>query len=134
MLDVDQMNQFADAQIDCLNMMTELIAYDKAEAEKNNQQPMNTKLVEAFIDTQRKALNTFLELIAKHKPALDAVNAKLAEERAEKAKAESAKKKLIDDVKKAVKDTNSLFCEACEPEDDEPTELALDEYSFEEND
>lgn len=114
-------------QIECLELMQGLIAYDKSEAEKGKIAPTNTKLVEAFIETQKKALLAFTDLLEKHKPALQAIQ----EEARKKAEAERKEKekarKIKEDVKKAIKEEGSLF--ACT----EPLPL-LGEYDIEEND
>lgn len=124
-------------QIECLEMMQGLIAYDKEESAKGKITPTNTKLVEAFIDTQKKALQAFTDLLEKHKPALQAIQ----DEIRKKAEAERREKekalKIKEDVKKAIKEEGSLF--ACtEPvtvEKEEPAEEPLlGEYNIEEND
>lgn len=124
-------------QIECLEMMQGLIAYDKEESAKGKITPTNTKLVEAFIDTQKKALQAFTDLLEKHKPALQAIQ----EETRKKAEAERKEKekarKIKEDVKKAIQEEGSLF--ACtEPlslEVEEPAEEPLlGEYDIEEND
>lgn len=117
-------------QIECLELMQGLIAYDKSETEKGKITPTNTKLVEAFIETQKKALQAFTDLLEKHKPALQAIQ----EEARKKAEAERKEKekarKIKEDVKKAIKEEGSLF--ACtEPLVEEPL---LGEYDIEEND
>lgn len=136
-LNIGQMEQFSKVQSDCLEMMQGLIAYDKEQAAKGNITPTNTKLVEAFIDTQKKALQAFSDLLEKHKPALQAIQ----DEIRKKAEAERREKekalKIKEDVKKAIKEEGSLF--ACtEPvtvEKEEPAEEPLlGEYNIEEND
>ncbi|WP_455654381.1 hypothetical protein [Phascolarctobacterium sp.] len=136
-LNIGQMEQFSKVQIDCLEMMLGLIAYDKEEAAKGNITATNTKLVEAFIDTQKKALQAFIDLLEKHKPALQAIQ----EEARKKAETERKEKerahKIKEDIKKAIKEEGSLF--ACsEPatiEVEEPAEEPLlGEYDIEEND
>ena len=67
-LNISKMEQFSKMQIECLEMMQGLIAYDKEESAKGTITPTNTKLVEAFIDTQKKALQAFTDLLEKHKP------------------------------------------------------------------
>lgn len=140
-MDVKRMEQFSKMQTNCLDMMKELIAYDKEEALKKGEQPMNTKLVEAFIETQGKALNTFSDLLLKHKPALEAIEAKIQEEKNAKIKASREVSKIKADIKKAKTDEASLFCMETEPTaplETEPTELdgceEFGEYDFEEND
>lgn len=136
-LNISKMEQFSKMQIECLEMMQGLIAYDKSESEKGKITPTNTKLVEAFIDTQKKALQAFTDLLEKHKPTLQAIQ----EEARKKAEAERKEKekarKIKEDVKKAIKEEGSLF--ACtEPlslEAEEPAEEPLlGEYDIEEID
>lgn len=136
-LNINRMEQFSKMQIECLEMMQGLIAYDKEEAAKGKITPTNTKLVEAFIDTQKKALQAFSDLLEKHKSTLqaiqDEIRKKAEAERQEKAKA----KKIKEDIKKAISEEGSLF--ACsEPvpiETEEPVEEPLlGEYDIEEND
>ena len=113
-------------QIECLEMMQGLIAYDKEESAKGTITPTNTKLVEAFIDTQKKALQAFTDLLEKHKPALQAI------QKESRKKAEAERKE-----KKAIKEEGSLF--SCiepatievEKSEEEPL---LGEYDIEEND
>ena len=62
-LNISKMEQFSKMQIECLEMMQGLIAYDKEESAKGTITPTNTKLVEAFIDTQKKALQAFTDLL-----------------------------------------------------------------------
>lgn len=136
-LNISKMEQFSKMQIECLEMMHKLIAYDKEESAKGKITPTNTKLVEAFIETQKKALQAFMELIEKHKPSLQA----LQEEIRKKAEAERQEKerarKIKEDVKKAISEEDSLFS-CIEPapfEAEEPVEEPLlGEYDIEECD
>ena len=132
-LNISKMEQFSKMQIECLEMMQGLIAYDKEESAKGKITPTNTKLV----DTQKKALQAFTDLLEKHKPALQAIQ----EEARKKAEAERKEKekarKIKEDVKKAIQEEGSLF--ACtEPlslEVEKPAEEPLlGEYDIEEND
>lgn len=87
-------------------------------------------MVEAFIDTQKKALQAFTDLLEKHKPALQAIQ----KESRKKAEAERKEKEK---AKKAIKEEGSLF--SCiepatievEKSEEEPL---LGEYDIEEND
>lgn len=90
-LNISKMEQFSKMQIECLEMMQGLIAYDKEESAKGKITPTNTKLVEAFIDTQKKALQAFTDLLEKHKPALQAIQ----EEARKKQKPNVRKKKRL---------------------------------------
>lgn len=129
-LNISKMEQFSKMQIECLEMMQGLIAYDKEESAKGKITPTNTKLVEAFIDTQKKALQAFTDLLEKHKPALQAIQ----KESRKKAEAERKEKEK---AKKAVKEEGSLF--ACiEPAtievEEAEDESLLGEYDIEEHD
>lgn len=136
-LNIGQMEQFSKVQSDCLEMMQGLIAYDKEQAAKGNITPTNTKLVEAFIDTQKKALQAFSDLLEKHKPALQAIQDEIRKKAEAKRREKEKALKIKEDVKKAIKEEGSLF--ACtEPvtvEKEEPAEEPLlGEYNIEEND
>lgn len=136
-LDIPKMEQFSEMQNNCLNMMKKLIEYDRETALKNNVAPTNTKLVEAFIETQQKALNAFADLLTKHKPALEAIKEKMQAEAAEKQKKEAEAKKIKADVKKAMSEEGSLFsCSDPAPIDGEDVEEEplLGEYDIEECD
>lgn len=135
-LNISKMEQFSKVQIECLEMMNELIAYDKEEAVKGKIAPTNTKLVEAFIETQKKALQAFIDLLEKHKPALQAIQEK-ARKKAEAERKEKEKaRKIKEDVKKVIKEEGSLFaCTEPLPLEEEPAEEPLlGEYDIEEND
>ena len=129
-LNISKMEQFSKVQIECLEMMNELIAYDKEESAKGKITPTNTKLVEAFIDTQKKALQAFTDLLEKHKPALQAIK----KESRKKAEAERKEKEK---EKKAIKEEGSLFFSkqpaTIEVEESEEEPL-LGEYDIEEHD
>lgn len=129
-LNISKMEQFSKIQIECLELMQGLIAYDKEEAVKGNITATNTKLVEAFVDTQKKALQAFTDLLEKHKPALQAIQ----KESRKKAEAERKEKEK---AKKAIKEEGSLFSctepATIEVEESEEEPL-LGEYDIEEND
>lgn len=135
-LDIAQMERFSEMQISCLNMMKKLIEYDRETALKNNVTPTNTRLVEAFIEPQQKALNAFADLLVKHKPALEAIKAKMNADAAEKQKKEEETRQLKADVKKAMSEEGSLFsCTNPTPiEGEDVEEPLLGEYDIEEND
>lgn len=136
-LNINQMEFFTKKQIECLEMMKKLIAYDKAEAEKNNIAPSNTRLIDAFIETQQKALTVFNELLIKHKPALESIKEKIKKEAEAERKEKEKARKIKEDVKKAIKEEGSLFActEPLSPEAEEPAEEPLlGEYDIEEND
>lgn len=139
MININKTDSFIKQQNDCLDILTELIAFDK----EHGTPPENSKVLEAFIDTQKRALNMASKLLEKHKPALEAAEKAEQEKRKAQAKIEAAKRKeedkkaqVIKDLKAAQNDENSLFActldEAADEtgEDDEP----VDEYAFEEND
>lgn len=67
MINLDMTERFLKQQTDCLDILTELIAFDKEHGEP----PENTRVLEAFIDTQRRALDLAGKLLEKHKPALE---------------------------------------------------------------
>ena len=129
-MNISKMEQISKMQIECLEMMQGLIAYDKEESAKGKITPTNTKLVEAFIDTQKKALQAFSDLLEKHKPALQAIQ----KESRKKAEAERKEKEK---AKKAIKEEGSLFSciepATIEVEESEEEPL-LGEYDIEEND
>ena len=129
-LNISKMEQFSKVQIECLEMMNELIAYDKEESAKGKITPTNTKLVEAFIDTQKKALQAFTDLLEKHKPALQAIQ----EESRKKAEAERKEKEK---EKSAIQEEGSLLSciepATIEVEESEEEPL-LGEYDIEEHD
>lgn len=101
-------------------------------------------MLEGFIETQRKALETAKTLFEKHKPALELAEREERLKRQEQAKIETAKQKeelkkekVKEDLKKATTEEGSLFCsgneEAEAQELNEDTE-ADDGYGFEEDD
>ena len=149
MIKINWTEQFIKQQTECLDMLMELIEYDKQHGEP----PEKARVLEGFIDTQRRALDMATKLLEKHKPALEEVEKAEREKRQAQAKIEAAKKKeeqkktqVKEDLKKATTDEGSLFCafgdeadksdeeaEAQEQELDEDCE-ADDGYGFEEND
>ena len=127
-------------------MLTELIEYDK----QHGDPPEKARVLEGFVETQRKALAMAATLLEKHKPALVAAEKEEREKRQAQAKIEAAKQKeeqkktqVKEDLKKATTDEGSLFC-ACDDEADEEAEAqaqeldedceADDGYGFEEDD
>ena len=94
MIEMNFTESFIKQQVKCLDILTELIAYDKQHGEP----PENTRVLEAFIDTQRRALDLAGKLLEKHKPALE-----------EAAKAEREKREAESKIKAA--ETATLpFC------------------------
>ena len=82
---VSMMERTFSMQLDFLKAIRSLIAYDK----EHSQEPEKTRFLEAFCDTQEKALNMAVLLLNKHKDTL------LDEEKAQKEakqKAEEAKR------------------------------------------
>lgn len=146
MIEMNFTESFIKQQVKCLDILSELIAYDK----QHGDPPEKTRVLEGFIDTQRKALETATKLFEKHKTALELAEREERLKREEQAKIEAAKlkeeqkkEKVKEDLKKATSDEGSLFCscddetdeeaEAQEQELDEDTE-ADDGYGFEEDD
>lgn len=149
MIKINWTEQFIKQQTECLDMLTELIEYDK----QHGDPPEKARVLEGFIDTQRRALDTAVKLLEKHKPALEEAEKaerekRLAQEKLEaaKRKEESKKTQVKEDLKKATTDEGSLFCafgdEADKTgEETETQEQELDKdcetddgYGFEEND
>lgn len=140
---ISEIENITKMQINYINMITELINYDK----ENGKPAENTRVLTAFCDTQRKSLEMIQKLIEKHKPALEEEEKKEREKREAERKLELAKKKeeskkenLQQDLEKAKTDDTSLFSFAEESKDtkqacilDEETE-EKDDYSFEESD
>ena len=108
MVNIEKIQQFNSMQLECLILLIDLIKYDKTQAD-NNLQPENTRVLEAFIDTQHKALTTINILIEKHKASLEKIanDAKAKEE--EKQKNEKKVIAIAIDQDKAKKDETSLF-------------------------
>ena len=67
MIKINWTEQFIKQQTECLDMLTELIEYDKQHGEP----PEKARVLEGFIDTQRRALDMATKLLEKHKPALE---------------------------------------------------------------
>ena len=142
MIEMNFTESFIKQQVKCLDILSELIAYDK----QHGDPPENTRVLEGFIDTQRKALETATKLFEKHKTALELAEREERLKKEEQAKIEAAKRKeeqkkvkVKEDLQKATTEEGSLFCsadetdEAQEQELDEDTE-ADDGYGFEEDD
>ena len=130
MIEMNFTESFIKQQVKCLDILTELIAYDKQHGEP----PENTRVLEAFIDTQRRALDLAGKLLEKHKPALEEAakaerEKREAESKIKTAEAKEAQKKeqAKKDLEKAKTDENSLFCDFADEEAD-------DGYGFEEDD
>ena len=146
MIKINWTEQFIKQQTECLDMLTELIEYDK----QHGDPPEKARELEGFIDTQRRALDMATKLLEKHKSALEEAEKAEREKRQAQAKIEAAKKKeeqkktqVKEDLKKATTDEGSLFCAFGDEADEEAEvqEQELDEdceaddgYGFEEND
>lgn len=146
MIEMNYTESFIKQQIKCLDILSELIAYDK----QHGDPPEKTRVLEGFIDTQRKALETATKLFEKHKTALELAEREERLKREEQAKIEAAKlkeeqkkEKVKEDLKKATSDEGSLFCSCADEADEEAEtqEQELDEdteaddgYGFEEDD
>ena len=65
MIKINWTEQFIKQQTECLDMLTELIEYDK----QHGNPPEKARVLEGFIDTQRRALDMAATLVQKHKPA-----------------------------------------------------------------
>ena len=63
---VSMMEQTFSMQLDFLKAIRSLVAYDK----DHSQEPEKTRFLEAFCDTQEKALNMAVLLLNKHKDSL----------------------------------------------------------------
>ena len=105
-------------QLEFINVINNLITYDKEHAEM----PEKTKYLQAFCDTQERALDEALRLLDKHREALLADEASRKQEEEQKRKAEQAKikaenkkkaetKAIAQDLKKAKEDADSLFAD-----------------------
>lgn len=143
MIEMNFTESFIKQQVKCLDILSELIAYDK----QNGDPPEKTRVLEGFIDTQRKALETATKLFEKHKTALELAEREERLKREEQAKIEAAKlkeeqkkEKVKEDLKKATSDEGSLFC-SCDEANEEAETQELDEdteaddgYGFEEDD
>lgn len=105
-------------QLEFINVINNLIVYDKDHSET----PEKTKYLQAFCDTQERALDEALRLLDKHKDALLADEASRKEQEEQKRKAEQTRikaenkkkektKAIAQDLKKAKEDADSLFAE-----------------------
>ena len=106
-------------QLEFINVINNLITYDKEHAET----PEKTKYLQAFCDTQERALDEALRLLDKHKETLLADEAsRKQEEEEQKRKAEQTRikaenkkkaetKAIAKDLKKAKEDSDSLFAD-----------------------
>lgn len=144
MIEMNFTESFIKQQIKCLDILSELIAYDK----QHGDPPEKTRVMEGFIDTQRKALETAEKLFEKHKPALEEAEKAEREKQQAQAKIEAAKRKeeqkkakVKEDLQKATSDEGSLFCYCADEADEEAETQELDEdteaddgYGFEEDD
>ena len=85
MIKINWTEQFITQQVKCLDMLTELIEFDK----QHGDPPEKARVLEGFIDTQRRALDMAAKLLEKHKPALE--EAEKAEREKQEAQNENAK-------------------------------------------
>ena len=137
MIEIRFTENFLKQQVKCLDILTELIEYDK----QHGNPPEVTRVLAAFIDTQRKALATATKLFEKHKTALEEVEKTEREKQrarekieAAKRKEEQKKEKVKEDLKKAANDEGSLFCSCNETQElEEETDPEDDGYGFEED-
>lgn len=146
MINVNRTQSFIKQQMDCLDILTELIEYDK----QHGNPPERARVLEGFIDTQRRALEMATTLLEKHKPALEEAEKAEREKREAEAKIKAARQKeeqkktqVTKDLLKATTEEGSLFC-SCDEETDEEAEQDEiqtdceaendDGYGFEEND
>ena len=67
MIEINMTENFLKQQIRCLDILSELIVYDK----EHGTPPEQTRVLEGFIDTQRRAIDMAKKLLEKHKPALE---------------------------------------------------------------
>lgn len=149
MINLNMTERFLKQQIECLDILAELISFDKEHGEP----PENTRVLAGFIDTQQKALAMAQKLLDKHKPALEeAEKAEKAKQEAEakikaaEKKVEQKKEQVKKDLEQAQTDETSLFCDFADNEANEEAEQEengiLDEadsetddgYGFEEDD
>lgn len=132
-MQIRDIEMFTTQQFKCLDQIAELISFDK----ENGEPAENTRVLEAFCDTQRKALEMVKKLAEKHKPALEAKEKAEAEKRqaqaqlnAAKAKEAQKKTQVEKDLAQAQSDETSLFCCSADAEQEQDN----DEYGFEEMD
>ena len=79
MIEINYTENFIKQQVKCLDILTELIEYDK----QHGDPPEKARVLEGFIDTQKRALEMATKLLEKHKPTLQEA------EKAERAKREA---------------------------------------------
>ena len=146
MIKINWTEQFITQQVKCLDMLTELIEFDK----QHGDPPEKARVLEGFIDTQRRALDMAAKLLEKHKPALEETEKAEREKQQAQEKIEAAKRKeeskktqVKEDLKKATTDEGSLFCSFGDEADEEAKQDEMqadceadgdDGYGFEEND
>lgn len=144
MIKINWTEQFITQQVKCLDMLTELIEFDK----QHGNPPEKARVLEGFIDTQRRALDMATKLLEKHKPALEEAEKAEREKQEAQEKIEAAKRKeeskkaqVKEDLKKATTDEGSLFSsfgndaeEETEQDEMQADCEADDGYGFEEND
>ena len=75
-------------QLEFINVINNLITYDKEHAEM----PEKTKYLQAFCDTQERALDEALRLLDKHREALLADEASRKQEEEQKRRAEQERR------------------------------------------
>lgn len=111
MIEMNFTESFIKQQVKCLDILTELIAYDKQHGEP----PENTRVLEAFIDTQRRALDLAGKLLEKHKPALEEAAKAEREKREAESKIKAAEAKEAQKKEQAKKDLENakLMKTAC---------------------
>lgn len=142
-MNIREIEGIANMQLNFLAMIDEIVKYDQ----ENGKPAENTRVLTAFCDTQRRALEVVKKLIEKHKPAVEEAEKKEREKKEAARKLEAAKKKeeakkenIKKDLEKAKTDDTSLFSFM---EHEEETEQACifdeeaeekDDYSFEEDD
>ncbi len=143
-MNIGEIERFTKTQFQFLDMISEIVKYDQ----ENGKPAENTRVLTAFCDTQRRALEMVQKLIDKHKPAILEAEKKEKEKQeaarqleAAKKKEETKKENIKKDLEKAQKDDTSLFSFA---DNEEKTEQACifqeepeeetDGYSFEEED
>ena len=146
MINVNRTQSFIKQQTECLDILAKLIEFDK----QHGNPPERARVLEGFIDTQRRALDMATKLLEKHKPALEEAEKAEREKREAEAKIKAARQKeeqkktqVTKDLLKATTEEGSLFC-SCDEETDEEAEQDEiqtdceaendDGYGFEEND
>ena len=90
MIKINWTEQFITQQVKCLDMLTELIEFDK----QHGDPPEKARVLEGFIDTQRRALDMAAKLLEKHKPALEEAEKAEREKQEAQEKIEAAKQKV----------------------------------------